>query len=267
MGFLSFPIPGYIPYDVPIFSILDHSVDPSQGNNGYYHINGTITAYNGEVASGTDGDGKSPCAAKRGKTCTIIGYKQDIQGISFSLPLLGGYDDKDTSDNPDDPKNVLWYDGHPGYDYGAASGVSITAAHGGTLCVASNRTAPSGPKLWRDPAHCPYARDVLADGTSDKNSWDRWHAFYILLPNSSYSTWYLHADRLDPGITNAILQQGWAEDILQGDVVAYVGNKAPPGVKLGAHLHFEVRTNGDTTVDPYGNGSLDNPLLLWDIAP
>lgn len=199
--------------------------------------------------------------------CVIIGYKQDTEGTPFSVPLLGGYDDLDSSDSPDNPKNVLWYDGHPGYDYGATRNTNIRAAHAGILCVASNRTAPSGSKLWRNAGQCPYARDVFADGNVGSDSWDRWHAFYILVRDSEYSTWYLHANRLDTAIKDAVLAQGWTEVQIPGSIIAHVGNKAPSGVRIGYHLHFEVRINGDTPVDPYGDGSPGDPLLLWKHVP
>jgi hypothetical protein len=258
---LVFPLDGLTPYDAPISSILDHSVDPTQGNHGFYAQDGIIRSYNDEDAVYED---SRSCY---NQSCTIKGYRQDSSGTPFLLPLLGGYNDNDTSDSPDDPKNVLWYDGHPGYDYPATQGANIKAAHLGILCVASNRTAPSGSKLWRSPTQCPYARDVFADGIVANDSWDRWHAFYILLPNSNYSTWYLHSKNLETNIKNTILNQGWAEVLIPGAVVAYVGKTAPQGVTLGSHLHFEVRTNGDTPVDPYGDGVTGNPLLLWEDVP
>ena len=248
--FLAFPLTGYTPYDAPISSIFDHST-----TGGFYNKDGVIRAYNGEEANNDyyscyDGP------------CDIKGHRKDATGTPFSIPLLGGYDDGDTTDYPDSPKNILWYDGHPGYDYPATQYTDIKAAHDGILCVASNRTSSGGSLMWRASPYCQYARDVLSTDSED-DSWDDWHAFYIVYPNTGYSTWYLHAGTLSSTVEADILSQGYST-VTQGDVVAAVGNKAPIGVSVGYHLHFEVRINGETPVDPYGNGSA---YRLWEDEP
>jgi hypothetical protein len=274
-AFLQFPLgvaTGKTLYDAPISAVLDHSVEPLQGGQGYYHRNGIIKAYNGEtvtIAHCRYSDGSSLSVACDGNNHSLVGYLKSADGNNpMRMPLLGGYQDEDSFT----PGNlgILWYDGHSGYDYPAARGTHITAATSGVLCVASARTAPDqNNNLWRASSVCPYASDVI-NGPVNGDSWDGWHVFYIVYPTqyggNTYSTFYLHADRLADNINSLILQNGYA-NVTAGDFVALVGHTSPPTHTLGNHLHFEVRQNGTTTIDPYGDGSPGNPYLLWLTLP
>ena len=263
--FLEFPLDdyaeNYTPYTATISTIFDHHT-----SGGFYSPNkdGVIRAYDGEEVGNTYpvcGDGSNPPC-----TSSFTGYRKDASGTAFSLDLLTGYDDDDTSDNPDSPKNILWYDGHPGYDYPVPHYTEIKAAHGGILCVASLRTSSGGGQMWTaDNTHCPYPQDTIADSGST-DSWDHFHTFYIVYDdNTAYSTWYLLSDDLSgtetSGVKGDILSQGYAE-VTKGQVVATVGTW---GITPTAyHLHLEVRLKGNTPVDPYGNG---NSNILWEDQP
>jgi hypothetical protein len=261
---LQFPLAGKTPYTAQVSSILDHSVNVSQENHGYYHQNGIILAYDGEIAA------SSPVCFN--PSCSIMGYKQNNSGTPFNLTLLN-YNDDDSSGSPVSPKNVLWYDGHSGYDYPATSGTPIQASTSGTLCVVTSRTSAEGAHPWRNTTRCPYGTDSI-NGPAGGDSWDGWHMFYIVYPNqylsTTYSTWYLHSDHLASSVLDNIMQNGYA-NVNQNDVVAYVGgwspSPAPPGNHLGSHLHFEVRQNGTKIIDPYGDGSPSNFLVLWKDRP
>jgi murein DD-endopeptidase MepM/ murein hydrolase activator NlpD len=171
-------------------------------------------------------------------------------------------------------KNILWYDGHSGYDYPADFGIGIQAATKGILCIATSNTVSGGGKVWRKQNKCPYGNDTVVNrslgGTNPATSWGRWHMFYILHPGDNYSTWYLHVSSLDPSVMNKILSNGYAE-VEKGQSVAKVGhwglgddrygNKPDKGPN---HLHFEVRSGNHTLVDPYGNGVQN---ILWEISP
>jgi hypothetical protein len=252
LHFLEFPLDGYTPYNATVSSIFDHTT-----SGGFYNQDGTIRAYNGEEAY----DGAYTACLN---SCSIKGYRKNSSGTPFLIPLLGGYDDEDTSDSPDSPKNILWYDGHPGYDYPATYDpvTDIKAAHGGILCVASLRTSSGGGLMWTaDNTHCPYNRDVIADTSSSTDSWDHFHTFYIVYSDdTSYSTWYLHAGALSSAVEADILSQGYSE-VTRGQTVATVGTW---GITPSAyHLHFEVRIS-NVPVDPYGNGYSN---VLWKDEP
>lgn len=59
---------------------------------------------------------------------------------------------------------------------------------------------------------------------------------YVLIDNGSgYSTLYAHMSRRAVSV---------GQTVTQGQVIGYVGTT---GYVTGAHLHFEIRINGDTT--------------------
>jgi hypothetical protein len=249
---LAFPISGKTPYNSVVTAILDKSIDVTQGNHGYFHRNNVVSAYNGETGSSV--------RVCYNQSCTIAGYKKDATGTPFNLSLLN-YNDLDSGDSPQSPRNILWYDGHSGYDYGEPRRTNILAAHSGTLCVATDRTSSDGVNVWRNASKCPHGRDPINWNSSD--SWNKYHVFYILYPNTEYSTWYLHADDLSESVRNAVIQNGYV-DVAKGNHIAFVGDWGVPGA---VHLHFEARKNAITEVDPYGNGASGHILMLWDMKP
>jgi murein DD-endopeptidase MepM/ murein hydrolase activator NlpD len=178
------------------------------------------------------------------------------RGATFQVPLL-------TLGPGSKGSTVLFYDGHSGYDYEAAWRDPILAAGDGILCATTSANAISH-------GVCPYVHDPF-NGVGATNPaptpWDKWHDFYIV-HSGGYSTWYLHADDLTDTIKGDLATQGYSI-VRRLQQVGYVGNKGLEGSScLGTsckHLHFELRMNDDTAVDPYGNGNLGS--VLWGAEP
>ncbi len=237
---LSFPLKiNKDPYTARISTVFDHSMKRP------YCPNDVVTAYTGE--KGKSKYGKSEFHVDITGCGDLYGFKNK-KGDEFTIN--GNY-----TGGP-----FLYYDGHPGYDYPAKKGKRIVAPAGGTLCVSTKRTAPDGKKVWRDTNYCPYG----PGSGCNAGSWAKGHVFYIVHNGSSYATWYIHSDRLQKKIREAIIKKGFVE-VNTGQVVAFVGKK---GAK-GPHLHFEVRKNC-VPVDPYGwEGKGDDPykkaenIRLW----
>jgi murein DD-endopeptidase MepM/ murein hydrolase activator NlpD len=118
-------------------------------------------------------------------------------------------------------KTFLNYDGHSGYDYSFEHLTNIIAPAEGTLYKAS-------------------ADWVNANSNCPVQGWQQWHTFYIDHGNG-FSTWYLHADKLEPNIESTIGNNyGVGVPITRGQLVGYVGNFAKCS-RVGYHLHLEVR--------------------------
>lgn len=281
---LAFPLAastGTTPYTAPISAVLDHSITVSSGFSYYQYegSNGFLQAYDGESGTGSslcryytsaNPTVSQPCD---GNSHSIIGYLKDVGADAFNLPLLN----YQSEDSVYPGKELLWYEGHSGYDYPVALDTAVYPATIGTLCVASNRTAPdSNGDLWRNSTMCPYGTDTIVVPNSVNNdSWDSWHQFYIAYPsqgnnNVTYATFYMHVDDLATSVKNDVLANGYSTVTDLTQAVALSGNTAPPSRPVGYHLHFELRkidANGPTEIDPYGDGTSGNPYLLWQTQP
>lgn len=250
-----FPLKDLTPYNARIESVLDHS-------GLFYTRDNIVLAYTGEEGRCENGakeymSGKffNKETKQLEKTCNnpkrkgIWGYLKE-DGSSFLIP---GQD------------NILWYDGHSGYDYPKVLGVKITEIFDpakGTLCIATLKTIKpkNGKILWRDRNKCVYGNDPVNDINRKENSWDKWHTFYILHNIDDYTTWYLHSNDLEESVKKEILEKGYSE-VSEGQKIAFVGHK---GLKGGDHLHFEVRKGDRGVVDPYGWEREGQPVLWRD---
>lgn len=140
------------------------------------------------------------------------------------------------------PVTRLNYDGHPGYDYYAVIGTEVrAAAYGRVVNFNSSICIPKG----------------ISGGCT------AWGAVGIDHGNG-YVTQYLHLSAVNTRITAGA-------EVQAGEVIGFSGNKAPTGITIGAHLHFEVlkrtatstpdNVNNYKVVDPYGwTGSGSDPL-------
>ncbi|MDP1884803.1 MAG: M23 family metallopeptidase [Candidatus Moranbacteria bacterium] len=177
-------------------SVFDHT--PVQ----FYQTDDIVEAFNGQI-----GDKQYGSRLTDG----VWGYLMNIGEDDF----LAGY-------NYTEPKEYLFYDGHPGYDFAVPAGTDVLAPADGKLYWAMS-----------DPVN----GDVSGFGT-----------FYIDHGNGN-TTWFLHCSGLTQDVLDEIQQNGYAT-VYQGDHIAESSNKGTSGY----HLHFEVRLNGiddANVIDPY----------------
>jgi prepilin-type processing-associated H-X9-DG protein len=241
-----FPLEGTTPYKNQVNTLLDHS----NQKGSFYTRDGVILAYDGTTARKDCGIVHLP-GFKR-----ILGYVRCDGGAGIArMNYRQGYP------APADGTNVLWYDGHSGYDYQVVKLAPILAATDGILCVSTNVHDQSS-SVWSNSDKCPYEDDLNVNGLHGaSSSWEGWHIFYIVHP-SGRSTWYLHADSLDPAVMSAIQDHGYAE-VVRLQQVAFVGGWGG----VSPHLHFEVRDGIETAnvLDPYGDGSVQS--IMWGADP
>lgn len=143
------------------------------------------------------------------------------------------------------PITKLNYDGHPGYDYSAVTGTEVKAAASGRVVnFNGSRCVPKG-----------ISAGCVA-----------WGAVGIDHGNG-YVTQYMHLSSVNTRITIGA-------EVQAGEVIGASGNKAPAGINLSAHFHFEVlkravivppgtpdNIDNYKIVDPYGwTGSGSDPL-------
>jgi len=132
------------------------------------------------------------------------------------------------------PTGGLNYDGHPGYDYYAESGAPVYAAAPGTVIRAGNQR--SG-----EVGRC------IPKGI-DKDGCEAW-GFVGIDHGNGYVTQYGH-------LSEILIEAG--QKIRDRQLIGFTGNKAPDGIFLSPHLHFEVLKRHEGTpygyafVDPYG---------------
>jgi murein DD-endopeptidase MepM/ murein hydrolase activator NlpD len=114
---LSFPLQGYTPYNAPISSVFDHSINEQVVDvipRGLeYNYDGVVIAYTGERGEGQPA--KYTCYQQQG---------------GFKFTLHGNY--RGGSSGP----SFLCYDGHPGYDYPVNIGTPVYAAADGEVIEA-----------------------------------------------------------------------------------------------------------------------------------
>jgi hypothetical protein len=166
-----------------------------------------------------------------GARCSPRGYKnQDKTPFRINGNYVGT-----NCGNGKDPTLFLSSDGHSGYDYAFAKLTPVLAPADGEL-----------HKAQADLVNIPKGCETLT-------AWEAWHAFYIDHGNG-YTTWYLHADALDPAIESQIgSDYTKSAHVSQGDRIAFSGTFGPCGNPDSEppQLHFEVRKGLNEVVDPY----------------
>jgi hypothetical protein len=251
-----FPLNLGDPYASEVNSVMD-------SNNEI----GAMTAYTGETGG--------YCIPDPGvaiiKDCIKTNPNGTPSGGPFLLGLLT-YNDKISTNSGG--HTYLSYDNHSGYDYPADGGTPVHAANDGRLCIASNLTVKDGVNLWRDPSYCPVV-------STAPMQWDAYHAFFVRNSVTNLESWYLHsepvlggictgASGLHPDIAAQIIAKGYV-DVSEGDMIACVGGFP----NFGKHLHFgsykfpspAPKVHREYMQDPYGNGTVGHPLILWQKKP
>lgn len=200
-------------YTAQISSVLDHSASPSGG----FYCNGPdhqIRAYTGELANIRSG-------LSLNSNCGLFGY-QDQSPSPFILNGL--------YDSP-----ILYYDGHPGYDYGCSAHQPVVAAASGTLVI-------------------PPGDDINGGISSTANTFNT----FKIIHSNGFETWYLHTRktslRFPPGtIVSAGTQVaecwntgvGTAKCSTSTSTTCIADSDCPAGETCqpteNVHLHFEVR--------------------------
>ncbi|MEI8288154.1 MAG: peptidoglycan DD-metalloendopeptidase family protein [Verrucomicrobiota bacterium] len=212
--FLSFPVRNMTSRTAPVSSVFDHAGPFNQPDGAILTYKGELVRINasngwqndGEVKQRASNDPNNPTYFKKYK---IVGYDRDpshMQSMVFT-----------SLDN-----NILWYDGHNGYDYAVSANEDVLAA-------ASGYVVPS------ESSAC-YNAICIDHG-------------------NGYRTYYLHLSERAPELMlNGLVQPVFVN---AGQLIGHPGGVAcPNGVKV--HLHFEVKRNNNgswTAIDPYGNNA------------
>ena len=125
-GFV-FPLDGFTPYTAEITAILDHT-DPGKG------LDGSVEAYTGEIVRISDpgvlcrdwdpGNIFNTCSSSDYSNHDVVGYGK--VGANF-VQKLENYN----SGVAGQARNILFYDGHTGYDYAVPDFTDVVAAEGG----------------------------------------------------------------------------------------------------------------------------------------
>lgn len=140
-GFLlSFPLAGQNPYTASINSVFDHSM------SNYYNRDNTVIAFTGEKGEKQFGYSQDGYAQESGEPFIVNG--------NYTAAGLG--------------TEYLFYDGHPGIDYRAATGTPIYAPADGEVIVPGSDPVNGNPTLFNT---------------------------IMIKHNDEYSTWYLHCNK------------------------------------------------------------------------
>ncbi len=212
-----------------ITAVIDHAGTAIDANStktwGLNAKDQRVKAFNGEV-----GDGESSAGAP-------YGYAKKSPTPFFSAGEIN-YVGAPGPGDKHGPTFYLNYDGHAGYDFKCGEGTPIIAPAGGNLY-----------KAQADPIDGVNRNWCLKNlGINNPTAWQGWHTFYIKHPNG-YSTWFLHCTKLVDEIESQLVDYQKCAPVRQGQLIAYSGKYGgvPP------HLHFEVRNDKDSIVDPYGD--------------
>ncbi len=242
---LSFPLPDLGPYSAKINTVFDHHMTHT------YCADGVVRAYTGEKGDRNPSGSFGPFATDCPDGNNILQGFQNETGTAFVIngSYAGGNE-----------PNVLFYDGHPGYDYKTidqAPVVSQPPTEGRIPVLA----AADGTLSW-DPTptdRCPDGGGPF--GIMQIESSGKLFSRYLHLDCRSFSTDFfrnifgIDKDNINP------------RTVKRGEVIAIAGDT---GVSENPHLHFELRENEPTGVpiDPYGWQSTEpDPYTAHSNAP
>ncbi len=234
VGFLAFPLSGFDPCNPTISSVFDHS------QTAQYSLQKRVTAYTGETAACLDST--TICQASVPGS-PHFGFLNPA-GLQTSFVINGNYtggagncEASNLAGNQTITVpcyTILFYNGHPGYDYPASCGTNVFAAANGTV-------------------HYPKSIPGIANAK-------KFHILELDLDSpKGFKVYYLHLatypENQKKGSCEgpAIIPDN--THINAGDLIGLVGKEGTNG----AHLHFEVQSNS-IPLDPYGwKGSTADP--------
>ena len=250
---LDFPIQGYVPYTAtyfdpniaPMNSVFDHSINskPDGSPSFYANDNGVIQTYTGEKGE------KQYCTPSE-----LVGVCSGTQSPSYPNKDHQAFEVNGLYLGRPSGTVYLQYEGHAGYDYNLTG--QIIAPADGLLVI---------PKV-----------DPINGNFGTVSPWCGFHTFYIDHGNG-YTTWYLHANDLNPllggpgpyAYCDHPIPEGGIKlgRVTRGQYIADVGGwgGGQPGT-FGVHLHFELRKNG-IPIDPYGwRNEETDPVQQWETS-
>ncbi|GAN33911.1 IPT/TIG domain-containing protein [Candidatus Brocadia sinica] len=226
--FLSFPLRGKNAYNAEIISVFDHSMKKKMR----YCPDNVKDSLHSSVIAYTGEKGTEPNEKESGKSGTNCpGHKiySFFKSQDDKTPFyINGHYVGTKNSGP----NTLNYDGHPGYDYNIehVDGKDVLAAGTGTV--------------------------IVADWENTENH-DKGLGLRIIIDhNNGYRTIYGHLSSVKVQKNDKITTVGQV-----------IGEWGSTGNSGGRHLHFEVRTEDDISVDPYGwdqDKLGDDPYTLYN---
>jgi uncharacterized repeat protein (TIGR03803 family) len=171
--FLTFPWLGNgstpnTPYNAPIFSVFDHTMQNASEQYKTYTCDNVVTAYTSETGLKTWGSNAATCTGHPG-------YAQDSEYTPFFVNgnYLGSGNGVGGSEGKP-PEDFLNYDGHTGIDYGATYGSAVVAATSGIV-------------------HYPTYRSLVVSKESVGGNPDEYNVLELDPTNApGYKLFYLH---------------------------------------------------------------------------
>jgi hypothetical protein len=211
----AFPLPNRTHSSVGINTVFDHSMPT------LYCPDGRVVAFTGETGSG------QPIKLLANFGCgDLYGFAQAGGG---SFHVNGNYTGIGTP-------GILYYDGHPGYDFRTSDQCPGTSATPTDLC-------PLPGKTGRIRVRAAAAGVVACSDFDGHGGCPEGPGVVKIKHQDNYYTIYMHLE-------SAAVQTG--DSVAAGQDIGVGGGRGESGPDdFLPHLHFEVR-KGTVPVDPYG---------------
>ena len=218
----------------PVNSIFDHSMADTKHAYHIYGCDSTVIAFTDTTAKGYD-----PQSVFGTQDCN------NAYAIDSSATTQISLAPDMTYRGPNADNTHLYYDGHPGIDFHAGAKTEVYAAASGKVHYPPQIVGISSAASY-------HIMEIIPDHPSGTEP--PYVIYYLHLATYVGQTQTTATDPSpSPGCQASVkvpIPEG--QEVTAGCLVALVGNAAPPGVTISAHLHFEVHQ----IVSPSGVASL-----------